>query len=122
MAMKEDREIPLAGGRQTPGIVRIDDTVRRTKGPNAPFVHKLLRYLEVVGFDGAPRLLGIDDRGREVLSFVGGEVPHDHDEIQADLRRARANHERAGRLKARDIFQVMIDWMDTHASELKKLG
>jgi hypothetical protein len=43
------------------------------------------------------------------------------DEIHADLRRARANHERAGRPKARDIFQEMIAWMDAHANELKKL-
>src|SRR5215213_6429774 len=47
-------------------------------GSNAPFVHELLRYLQEVGFDGAPRLLGVDERGREVLSFVEGEVPHDH--------------------------------------------
>jgi aminoglycoside phosphotransferase (APT) family kinase protein len=200
-------------------------------GPSAPFVHKLLRYLEEVGFDEAPRLLGIDERGREVLSFVGGDVPHDHggyrlsdarltrvaaltrrfhdatvgsvlaaeaeivahnelgphntvfvgdepvafidwddaapgtrlfdlsnavwsfanigedggpvgeqarliwlmcdaygwdvphaiiDEIHADFRRARANHERAGRPKPREVFQRMIDWMDIHASDLKK--
>ncbi len=43
------------------------------------------------------------------------------DEIHADLRRARANHERAGRRKARDIFQEMIGWFDTHADELKTL-
>jgi len=54
--VKEDREIPLAGGQQTPGVVRIGDTVRRPMGPNAPFDHELLRYLEEVGFDGAPRL------------------------------------------------------------------
>jgi aminoglycoside phosphotransferase (APT) family kinase protein len=227
--VKEGREIPLAGGQQTPGVVRIGDTVRRPMGPNAPFVHELLRYLEEVGFDGAPRLFGIDERGREVLSFVAGEVHHDHDkyrpsearltrvgalirrfheatagsalaadaeivahnelgphntvfsgdepvafidwddaapgtrlfdlanavwsfanvgegspvgeqarlirlmceaygwddphaiidEIHADLRRARANHERAGRPKARDIFQEMIAWMDAHTNELK---
>ena len=47
--------------------------------PNAPFVHELLRYLDEVAFDGAPRLLGIDARGREVLSFVEGKAQHDHD-------------------------------------------
>ena len=51
----------------------------------------------------------------------GWEDPHAIiEEIHADLRRARANHERAGRLKARAIFQGMIAWMDTHASGLKK--
>src|ERR687889_931082 len=77
--MNDVTEFPLAGGQQTPGVVRVGRTVRRPMGPNAPFVHDLLRYLEAVGFDGAPRLLGVDERGREVLTFVEGEVPHDPD-------------------------------------------
>ena len=228
--MDESSEIPLAGGRQTQGIVRVGDTVRRPTGPNSRFVHDLLRYLEASGFSGAPRLLGVDERGREILSFVEGEVPHDHrlyspseprlikvaalirqlhdvtagselaagaeivahnelgphntvfvgvepvafidwddaapgtrlfdlanaiwsyvdvgdgggpvreqarlvrlmcdaygwedpcaivDEIHADLRRARDNHDRAGRWKASAIFRGMIGWMDAHADELK---
>ncbi|MEV0830493.1 phosphotransferase [Nonomuraea rubra] len=67
-------EIPLAGGDVTEGVVRVGDTVRRTIGPNAPLVHALLRHLEEVGFAGAPRFLGVDAAGREVLSFVPGEV------------------------------------------------
>jgi aminoglycoside phosphotransferase (APT) family kinase protein len=59
--------------------VRVGDTVRRPTGPRSPFVHDLLRHLEAVGFPGAPRFLGMDERGREVLSFVEGEVEHDHD-------------------------------------------
>ena len=42
--------------------------------PTSPASHALLRHLEQVGFDGAPRLLGIDDQGREVLSFIPGEA------------------------------------------------
>ncbi|NUW34285.1 aminoglycoside phosphotransferase family protein [Nonomuraea sp. SMC257] len=67
-------EIPLAGGDVTEGVVRVGDTVRRPVGPNAPLVHALLRHLEEVGFAGAPRFLGIDAAGREVLTFVPGEV------------------------------------------------
>ncbi|WP_188187023.1 phosphotransferase [Nonomuraea sp. SYSU D8015] len=67
-------EIPLAGGDVTEGVVRAGDTVRRPVGPNAPLVHALLRHLERVGFAGAPRFLGIDAAGREVLTFVPGEV------------------------------------------------
>jgi Ser/Thr protein kinase RdoA (MazF antagonist) len=37
-------------------------------------VHAFLRHLENVGFDGAPRVLGIDDAGREVLTFIEGNV------------------------------------------------
>jgi hypothetical protein len=40
----------------------------------SPMVHALLRHLERQGFDGAPRFLGIDSRGREVLSYIEGEV------------------------------------------------
>ncbi|GAA3428770.1 phosphotransferase [Streptosporangium nondiastaticum] len=67
-------EIPLVGGDVTEGVVRVGDTVRRPVGPNAPLVHALLRHLEEVGFAGAPRFLGIDAAGREVLTFVPGEV------------------------------------------------
>lgn len=229
----EGEELPLAGGRQTPGVVRVGDTVRRPTRPHSPFVHDLLRHLEAVDFQEAPRLLGVDGRGREILTFVEGEVPHDrgsrplsdvrlantaglirrlHDatagsalaadaeivahneigphntvfvgerpvafidwddaspgtrlfdlanavwsfagvgdgggplaeqgrriglmcdaygwgdtdaiveEIRADLKRALANHERAGRAKAADIFRDMVRWMDENGGKLKALA
>jgi Ser/Thr protein kinase RdoA (MazF antagonist) len=37
-------------------------------------VHAFLRHLEAVGFDGAPRVIGIDGLDREILTFVEGEV------------------------------------------------
>jgi hypothetical protein len=67
-------EIELAGGRQTTGLFRIGETVRRPLGQNYEFVHALLRHFEAVGFEGAPRLLGIDEHGREILTFIEGEV------------------------------------------------
>ena len=67
-------EIPLAGGDVTEGVVRVGDTVRRPVGPHSPLVHALLAHLESVGFEGAPRFLGIDGSGREVLSYIDGEV------------------------------------------------
>jgi hypothetical protein len=45
-------------------IVRIDETIRRLLHQNSDFVHALLRHFEAVGFDGAPRFLGIDEHGR----------------------------------------------------------
>jgi hypothetical protein len=66
------QEIPLHGGN-TSIVVRSGDTVRRNAGPWTPAVHALLRHLEYVGFTGAPRALGIDERGREVLSYLEGE-------------------------------------------------
>ena len=38
-------EIALTGGDVTEGLVRAGDTVRRTLGRNAPYVHALLEYL-----------------------------------------------------------------------------
>jgi len=35
----------------------------------------LLLYLEAVGFDGAPRVLGIDEEAREILEYVPGVIP-----------------------------------------------
>lgn len=67
-------ERPLANGDVTETVVRVGDTVRRSQGPNAPYVHALLDHLEAVGFDGAPRYLGEDDQGREVLTYIEGEV------------------------------------------------
>ncbi|MFG2078115.1 phosphotransferase [Nonomuraea maritima] len=65
-------EIPLQGGDVTDGVVRVGDTVRRPVSASTPAVHALLRHLEAVGFDGAPRVLGLDGFGREVLTFVPG--------------------------------------------------
>ncbi|MFH8572940.1 phosphotransferase [Streptomyces sp. NPDC017993] len=75
--MEQELEIPLTGGRITQGVVRVGDTVRRPVGPHSPFVHRLLRHLEDVGSDAAPRLLGTDAKGREILSFQHGEAPTD---------------------------------------------
>lgn len=68
-------EQPLVGSmdpRDAP--VRVGDTVRRS-GPGRVAVRELLLHLESVGFDGAPRHLGIDEQGREVLTWIDGEVP-----------------------------------------------
>jgi hypothetical protein len=67
-------EIPLEGGNMSSGVVRVGDTVRRPAGSWTPAVHALLAHLHAAGFDGAPRPLGFDERGREVLSFVPGAV------------------------------------------------
>lgn len=58
-------------------IVRIRDTVHRPTGWWTPAVHELLQYLEKVGFKYSPRVLGFDDHGREILSFIDGESGKD---------------------------------------------
>jgi len=72
--MKES-ETPLPSSGMGP-VVRVGKTVRRAVGPWTPAVQALLRYLEAAGFDGAPHVLGVDERGREVLSFIEGDDGH----------------------------------------------
>lgn len=67
-----DAEVPLAGGNVNAGVVRVGETVRRATTNNSPAVHRLLQHLETKGFEQAPRFLGLDEKGREVLSFIPG--------------------------------------------------
>jgi hypothetical protein len=64
-------EQSLGGGRSTP-VSRVGATVRRATGPWTPTVHAYLRHLRAAGFAGAPEVLGMDERGREILSFING--------------------------------------------------
>jgi hypothetical protein len=66
---------PLVGDGVTPGIVRIGDTVRRPLRPSSLTVQAYLAHLREAGFTAAPLPLGVDEQGREVLSFVPGDVP-----------------------------------------------
>jgi hypothetical protein len=68
-------EVPLLGGTANRGRVhRVGDTVRRPLRPTTAATHALLGHLADVGFDGAPRVLGVDSDGREVLSYVPGDA------------------------------------------------
>jgi hypothetical protein len=66
-------EVPLSGGFVNEVVLK-DGSVRRRVGPNTPFVHRLLEHFERRGWTGAPRLLGIDEDGREALGFIEGHV------------------------------------------------
>jgi hypothetical protein len=105
-------EIPLTGGRVTTGVVRIGNTVRRPLGAHSPFVHGLLRHLESHGLEGVPRLLGIDAKGREILSFLRGDVPSElgnFSELQlaAAARLLRKLHDAAADCEARGDQQTI---------------
>jgi Phosphotransferase enzyme family len=54
-------------------VVRVGDTVRRPAHAWTPAVHALLRHLEEAGFPYSPRVVGIDEHGREVLTYIEGE-------------------------------------------------
>jgi hypothetical protein len=55
------------------GAWRIGGTVHRTAGPWTPAVHALLEYLAPRA-EHIPRVLGFDEQGREILTFLPGRV------------------------------------------------
>ena len=67
----DGHEEVLVGGNMT-AVVRVGDTVRRAAGPWTPTIHAFMRHLRAAGFEMVPEPLGIDDRGREVISFLPG--------------------------------------------------
>jgi aminoglycoside phosphotransferase len=96
-------EIPLGGGRSVDGVVRVGDTVRRPAVFATQLMRDVLVHLERVGFDAAPRWLGLDDQGRDVLSFVEGETFSDcrgivwrDEQLAASARLLRRYHDAVG--------------------------
>jgi aminoglycoside phosphotransferase (APT) family kinase protein len=91
----------LTGDGVTQGIVRIGDTVRRPLRPFSLTVQAYLAHLRDAGFTGAPLPFGVDEQGREMLSFVPGDVPRNplppetagDDVLVALARLIRALHE-----------------------------
>jgi Ser/Thr protein kinase RdoA (MazF antagonist) len=77
-------ETPFSGGRITEGVVRVENTVRRPRQANAELVRRLLGRLEELGLELAPRYRGIDEQGREMFSFLEGDVPDELDAGYSD--------------------------------------
>jgi hypothetical protein len=74
-ARRRPVDVPLDGGNMTGGVVRVGNTVRRPATPASTTVHCFLAHLNEVGYSGAPRTLGFDERGRHVVEYVDGD-PH----------------------------------------------
>ncbi|WP_372343820.1 hypothetical protein [Streptomyces sp. KL116D] len=69
----------MTDGEALPGgyvrqVTRVGTTVRRTPAPRSAYVHELLALFERRGWRGAPRFLGVDDLGREVLDHLPGRA------------------------------------------------
>ncbi len=102
-------EIPLHGGRVTPGVVRVGNTVRRPVTANSDFVRRLLTHLTGKGFEGSPEFLGADERGRDVFAYIDGDVPAElgyYDE--ASLRAAAS--------LIRQFHDMSAELVDSHAA------
>ena len=69
-----DDEVQLSSDGLT-HVVRVGETVRRPWRDYTPTVHAYLEHLWGAGITFVPKPLGKDDREREVLSFVPGDIP-----------------------------------------------
>jgi len=63
----------LLGGLEAGRAVKVGETVRRAAGPWTPTIQALLAHLETKAFP-APRPLGRDAEGREVVGFLPGRA------------------------------------------------
>ena len=86
-----DQEERLFGGNVADAVVRIGATVRKPATEATSSVEALLEHLFAVGFRGAPRTLGRDEKGRHVLEYVSGAT-------QEPLSYTSDELERVGRL------------------------
>ncbi len=69
-----ENEVRLPEGSSGNRVWRSRGQVLRGSGPWTPTVHAFLGHLERSGFAGAPRVLGMAPDGREILSYLDGEV------------------------------------------------
>lgn len=70
-----EKESPLPGGVRHGQTARVGGTVRKPSGPWTPTVYALLEHLVAKGFP-APRPLGTDQSGREILTYIEGRASH----------------------------------------------
>jgi hypothetical protein len=70
--MKQAEEL-LPGGLDPGRVVKVGETVRRAAGPWTPTLQALLAHVRARGFP-APAPLGLDEQGREVVSFLPGRA------------------------------------------------
>lgn len=77
-----ENEMILAGGNVNE-VIRIGETVRRPLKSWSPTIHKLLKHLEKNTFKWAPQFYGIDEKNREILSFIHGEAAVEFPRLKA---------------------------------------
>lgn len=116
--LTELRELLLDGhrlpGGNVGGAVQIGATVRRETGPWTPSVHALLQHLAAADVAEVPRVLGMDVRGREVLTYVPGhQLDVDTEEAPEALLGAAMGWLRRYHLVVRD-FRHPGPWRSTN--------
>ncbi|QII04883.1 phosphotransferase [Rhodococcoides fascians A25f] len=113
--MKYETEMPLSGGNSTV-VHRVAETVRRVTGDHSSAVHSLLKELERKGYPYAPRFLGVDGQGREILTYrhgTAGNYP-----MPAAIRSVEALESAVRILRRLHDLTIGVQLPDGHARHL----
>ncbi|MFL9649719.1 phosphotransferase [Exiguobacterium chiriqhucha] len=73
MDQSNEQEKRLSGGNVST-VYKKGNHVYRTLKDGSANVHWLLKHLEANGVAGVPRFVGMDDQGREILTYLEGET------------------------------------------------
>jgi hypothetical protein len=84
------REEPLTGGNATSGVVRVGNTVRKPWQRSTAVVHDYLRHLASQGID-IPQPSARDDLGRQIISYIPGDLAQDQVPLTDGLLTATGN-------------------------------
>ena len=124
-------EEPLDGGNMTQ-VVRVGDTVHRTAGPWTSTIHTYLRHVRGHGVTEVPEPFGLDEQGREVVSFLPGDVPGwpapewlwSEQILHEAGRLLRRLHDASLDLELRDLLGAMVERLEELAvfSEMRADG
>ena len=81
-------EPEILSGGSTNLVEKIGKVVHR-KVKGHPMLHEYLLFLEKEGMPGVPRFLGLDEQGREMLTYLPGKTmgpdyPYDHPCLHSD--------------------------------------
>lgn len=94
-------EIPFASGESGQKVVKVEDTVRKEPSENSKLVREVMTVLSSSNFQYSPNYLGIDQKGREIMTYIEGKQMN-HTEITLDLMK-----QTLGVLKRyHDIFSI----------------
>lgn len=74
----DNKHLGTETSRGATEVVLAGDVVLRPASLYTPAVHSLLRHLEAVGYQGAPRVVGdgLTADGREEVTYISGSSPH----------------------------------------------
>lgn len=73
MDQSHEQEERLHGGNVST-VYKKGNHVYRTLKDGSEHIHRLLTHLEAKGISGVPRFVGVDEQGREVLTYLEGET------------------------------------------------